>query len=265
MPPTVELKNPVIERMRSGDVSLGMIVRLARSGDIARIANTTGHDFIFIDMQHSLFSLETVGHIAQAALGCGVAPLVRVRSCRDLDTSLILDNGATGIIFPDVNSAADAKIAVDACKFAPIGKRSVSAGYPVFDLRPVPLADSVAALNASTLVVCMIETREGLANVEEIAAVDGVDVLHVGCNDLLAAMGKPGAFGDPEIVAAIERVIAACKAKSKYAGLGGERDLARQNSFIKKGVRFVTTQTDIGFLMAAASQRTAQIRQELAK
>jgi len=265
MPPTVELKNPVIERMRSGDVSLGMIVRLARSGDIARIANTTGHDFIFIDMQHSLVSLETVGHIAQAALGCGVAPLVRVRSCRDLDTSLILDNGATGIIFPDVNSAADAKIAVDACKFAPIGKRSVSAGYPVFDLRPVPLADSVAALNASTLVVCMIETREGLANVEEIAAVDGVDVLHVGCNDLLAAMGKPGAFGDPEIVAAIERVIAACKAKSKYAGLGGERDLERQNSFIKKGVRFVTTQTDIGFLMAAASQRTAQIRQELAK
>ena len=261
----VELKNPVIERMRAGDVSLGMIVRLARSGDIARIAKTTGHDFIFIDMQHSLFSLETVGHIAQAALGCGVAPLVRVRSCRDADTSVILDNGATGIIFPDVNSAEDARAAVDACKFAPIGKRSVSGGYPVFDLKPVPLADSVAALKASTLVVCMIETREGLANVEAIAAVAGVDVLHVGCNDLLAAMGKPGAFGDPEIVAAVERVIAVAKAHGKYAGLGGERDLARQNAFIKKGVRFVTTQTDIGFLMAAAGQRTTQIRQELAK
>src|SRR5262245_12902698 len=69
MPQAVELKNPVIERMRAGDVSLGMIVRLARSGDIARIAKTTGHDFIFIDRQHALFSLETVGHIAQAALG----------------------------------------------------------------------------------------------------------------------------------------------------------------------------------------------------
>jgi staphyloferrin B biosynthesis citrate synthase len=261
----VELKNPVIERMASGDVALGMIVRLARSGDIARIARSTGHDFIFVDMQHALFSLETVGHIAQAALGCGVAPLVRVGSCRHPDTSLILDNGATGIVFPDVNSAADARRAVDACKFAPIGKRSVSGGYPVFDLKPVPVAESIAALNAGTLVVCMIETVEGLANVEEIAAVDGVDVLHVGCNDLLAAMGKPGAFGDPMIVAAIERVIAACKAKGKYAGLGGERDLARQNAFIKKGVRFVTTQTDIGFLMMAAGQRTAQIRQELTK
>jgi staphyloferrin B biosynthesis citrate synthase len=261
----VELKNPVLERMRSGDVSLGTIVRLARSGDIARVAKTTGHDFIFIDRQHALFTLETVGHIAQAALGCGVAPLVRVRSCHDLDTSLILDNGATGIIFPDINSAADAQRAVEACKFAPVGKRSVSAGYPVFDLRPVPLAESVPALNASTLVVCMIETVEGLANVDEIAAVDGVDVLHVGCNDLLTAMGKPGAFGDSAIVAAIERVIAACRAQGKYAGLGGERDLKRQNEFIRKGVRFLTTQTDVGFLMAAAGQRTAQIRQEMAK
>jgi 2-keto-3-deoxy-L-rhamnonate aldolase RhmA len=260
---TPDITNPVKQRMAAGDVSLGMIVRLARSGDIARIARATGHDFIFIDGQHSLFSLETIGHIAQAALGCGVAPLVRVRSCYDPDTPLILDNGATGIIFPDVSSAADARRAVDACKFAPIGKRSVSGGYPIFDFRPLPLADSVAALNASTLVVCMIETVEGLANVEQIAAVDGVDVLHVGCNDLLTAMGKPGAFGDPIIVAAVERVIAACKANGKYAGLGGERDLARQNEFIRKGVRFVTTQTDLGFLMAAAGQRTAQIRKSL--
>ena|SRR5262245_6658648 len=265
MPPTntPDISNPVKQRMAAGDVALGMIVRLARSGDVARIAKATGHDFIFIDRQHSLFSLETVGHIAQVALGCGVAPLVRVRSCDDPDTALILDNGATGIVFPDVNDAVEAKRAVDACKFAPVGKRSVSGGYPIFDFRPVPIADSVTALNASTLVVCMIETVEGLANVEEIAAVDGVDVLHVGCNDLLTAMGKPGAFGDPVIVAAIERVIAACKAKGKYAGLGGERDLARQNELIRKGVRFVTTQTDIGFLTAAAGQRTAQIRQSL--
>ena len=188
---------------------------------------------------------------------------MRVRSCDDPDTSLILDNGATGIVFPDVNSAADAQRAVDACKFAPIGKRSVSGGYPNFDLRPVPTGESCRLLNESTLVVCMIETVEGLANVEEIAAVEGVDVLHVGCNDLLTAMGKPGQFGCPEVVAAIERVIAAAAAHGKFAGLGGERDLDRQHAFIRKGVRFVTTQTDIGFLMTAAGQRTATIRKEL--
>jgi staphyloferrin B biosynthesis citrate synthase len=256
----MDITNPVKARMAAGEVALGMIVRLARSGDIARIAKTTGHDFIFMDRQHALFSLETAGHIAQVALGCGIAPLVRVRGCDDPDTSLLLDNGVTGIVFPDVSSAADARRAVATCKFPPIGKRSVSGAYPIFDMRPVSTGESSRLLNENTLVVCMIETIEGLANVDDIAAVEGVDVLHVGCNDLLTAMGKPGAFGDPQVVVAIERVIAAAGAHGKYAGLGGERDLARQQAFIRKGVRFVTTQTDIGFLMMAASQRTAEIR-----
>jgi 2-keto-3-deoxy-L-rhamnonate aldolase RhmA len=255
--------NPVKERMQAGGVALGMIVRLARSGDIARIARSTGHDFIFIDVQHSLFGLETIGHIAQVALGCGVATLARVRSCDDPDTSVLLDNGVTGIVFPDVGNADDARRAVERCKFAPIGKRSVVGGYPMFDYRTVAVADSVRLLNDSTLVVCMIETLEGLSNVEAIAAVDGVDVVHVGCNDLLTQMNKPGRFGDPEIVAAIERIVAAAARSGKYAGLGGERDLDRQLAFIRKGVRFVTTQTDIGFLTAEAARRTEQIRRGL--
>jgi 2-keto-3-deoxy-L-rhamnonate aldolase RhmA len=258
-----DIANPVKKRMQAGDVALGMIVRLARSGDVARIAKSTGHDFIFIDTQHSLFSVESIGHIAQTALGCGIAPLVRVRSCDDPDTSLILDNGVTGIVFPDVNTDAEAQRAVDACKFPPIGKRSVSGGYPIFDFRPVPIAQCVPLLNENTLVVCMIETMEGLANVEAIAAVEGVDVIHVGCNDLLTNIGKPGAFGSLEIVAAVDRVIAAAEKHKKFAGLGGERDQERQLAFIRKGVRFVTTQTDIGFLMAAAGQRTDSIRKGL--
>ena len=117
------MKNPVKERMRAGDVALGMIVRLARSGEIARIAKSTGHDFIFIDGQHALFSVETIGHIAQTALGIGVAPLVRVRSCDDPATPVILDNGATGIIFPDVNTAAEASARSTPASF----RRSASA------------------------------------------------------------------------------------------------------------------------------------------
>ena len=265
MPPAdlPELVNPVKARMRAGEVALGMIVRLARSGDIVRVAKTSGHDFVFIDRQHSLFSLETIGHLAQVGLGCGTAVLVRARSCDDPDISLMLDNGVTGIIFPDVNTAAQARRAVEACKFAPVGKRSVGGGYPNFDCAAVPLAHATHALNEATLVVCMIETQEGLRNVDAIAAVDGVDVVHVGCNDLLAAMGKPGAFGDPQIVAAVENVIAAARQHGKFPGLGGERDLARQLDFIRKGVRFVTTQTDLGFLLAEASRRTAEIRKAL--
>lgn len=262
---TVELVNPVKQRMKSGEAALGMNIRLARSADIARIAKATGHDFIFIDVQHSIFSLETIAHVVQTALAIGVAPLVRVRSCDDADTSLLLDNGALGIVFPDINNAAEARRAVAAAKFPPLGKRSVAGGYPQFDYRPVPLAQSVPLLNDATLVVCMIETREGLANIEEIAAVDGVDVIHIGSNDLLAALGKPGQFDDPELVAALDRAIAAARKHGKFAGCGGNRDVDRQAQVIRKGVRFVTTQTDIGFLMSAASKWTSGVREALAQ
>ena len=133
--PSVELRNPALERMRAGDVALGMLVRLGRSGDIARIAKTTGHDFIFLDVQHAIYSLETIGHIAQAALGVGVAPLVRVRSAHDPDIALMLDCGATGIVVPDVNTVADAQTAVATCKFAPVGRRSVGGLYPALDFK----------------------------------------------------------------------------------------------------------------------------------
>ena len=259
-PSPVEITNPVAQRMAAGDVALGMVIRLGRSGDIVRIAKATGHDFVFIDAQHSLFTLETIGHMAQTALACGIAPFVRVRSCDDPDTSLLLDNGVTGIVFPDVGSAADAKRAVKAAKFPPVGGRSVCGGYPHFDFRAVPLTQGIPALNAATVVVCMIETKEGLDNIEAIAAVDGVDVIHIGTNDLLNALGKPGQFDDPILVSALDRAIAAAAKHGKYAGCGGNRDVERQLAVIRKGVRFVTTQTDMGFLSASASTWTAGVR-----
>ncbi len=257
------LSNPVIERMRAGAAALGMSVRLGRSADIARIAKATGHDFIFIDAQHALFNLETIAHIANTALAIGIAPLVRVRSINDPDIPLLVDGGVTGIVIPDVNTAAEARRAVDLVKFPPIGKRSVGANYPQFDLKGVPVAEATKALNASTLVVCMIETREGLENADAIAAVAGVDVLHVGSNDLLVAMGKPGKFDDPEIVAAQDHVIAVCRQHRKFAGCGGNRDVARQVAAIKRGALFVTTQSDIAFLASAANQWVEGVRSGL--
>lgn len=259
----VAAENPVKTMMRAGRVALGMNVRLARSGDIARIAKSSGHDFIFIDGQHSLFNPETIGHIAQAALGCGIAPLVRVRGCDDPDTSVLLDNGVTGIVFPDIGNADEARRAVMRARFPPLGRRSVVGGYAIFDYRPMSTAEVVPALQDNTLVVCMIETREGVENIEEIAAVEGVDVIHVGANDLLTALGKPGQFGDPEGAAAIEKVIAAAVRHGKIAGVGGDRNLARQMEYIRRGARFITTNSEIAFIMAEATRVTTELRRAL--
>lgn len=260
----VSIPNPIKELFKQDKVALGMNVRLARSGDIAGIAKSTGHDFIFIDMQHSLYNVETVGHIALAAIGVGVAPLARVSGCDDPQTQVLLDNGVMGIVFPDINTADQARRAVGRAKYPPVGTRSVGGGYPILNYRPTPVPDAVGALQDNTLVACMIETQEGLDNVEAICAVEGVDVVHVGSNDLLTAMGHPGSFGSAAHIAALEKVIAACKKYGKVPGVGGDRNLARQVEFIRKGMRFITTNSEIAFILAEGSRVTGELRRALA-
>jgi len=249
--------------MKAGGVALGLSVRLARSADIARIAKATGHDFLFIDGQHSIFNLETIAHIAQAALAIGVAPIVRVRGVDDPDVSMLLDNGVTGIVYPDVSTVTQAKRAVARARFAPLGARSVVGGYPHFDYRSLPLSEAVPQLEESCLVVCMIETPEGVRNVEEIAKVEGVDVIHIGANDLLTAMGKPGAFGDPEGAKVIDHVISVAAASGKIPGMGGDRNIPRQMEYIRKGARFITTNSEIAFIMAEATRVTTELRRAM--
>ena len=118
--------NPVKAKLAAGGTALGLGVRLSRSPDVVRIARASGHDFVFIDVQHSIFNLETIGFMAQCAMELGVAPVARVRSVYDQDVPLLLDNGVTGIVFPDVNTEEQARHCVAVTRFAPLGRRSVT-------------------------------------------------------------------------------------------------------------------------------------------
>lgn len=262
MPEMPHIENTPLERMRSGEITLGLVVRLARSGEIAAIAKASGHDFLFIDTQHALYSLETIGHIIQAAIGCGIATIVRVPRYDDPDIAKLLDAGASGIIVADIANAEQARKVVESCRFPPLGKRSVQSTYPVTRYRPYPIAALLAELERKTLVGCMIETAEGMRNLDDIASMEGVDLVHLGCTDLLADLGRPGAFDDPELIAAVHRIIEVCAANGKFAGLGGDRDIGRLKGYFKRGLRFHTTQTDITYLIEAASQRAKALRDD---
>lgn len=251
---------PILERIAADEVALGLIVRLVRSGEIGRIASATGHDFIFIDGQHALFSSETVARLIEAANGCSVAPLVRVRGWNDSAAPLFLDAGAAGIIVPDVQNADQARAIVHACRFPPRGARSLPGPLVQNNFRPFPAEEAMRAADESTMLVAMIETVEAVANIDEIAAIDGLDVLHVGSVDLLLDLGKPGQHGCAEIDDAIARVAQAARRHGKILGIGGERDAARRKCYIAQGARFMTTDTDIALLMRAADTVVADIR-----
>ena len=171
---------------------------------------TAGMDWLFIDFEHGPVDAETAAQISVAALDAGIAPIVRVPNGELSLASRLLDSGALGIVMPHVESAEEARLMVDQLKFAPEGRRGVSGMIPQFGYRSVDLATAVAELNRSMLLVVMLETPEAVSRADEIAAVEGIDVIMIGTNDLAMALGKPGKFGDEAIVRAYEDVARAC-------------------------------------------------------
>lgn len=251
---------PVRTRIAAGGVALGLIVRAVRSPEIALIARASDHDFLFIDTQHAAFNRDAVAGICIAARGAGVAPLVRLRSHADPDAALWLDAGAAGLIVPDVNTAEEARAIVRRCRFPPRGQRSLPGPLVQDDFLPSAPAEAMRKADEETLLVAMIETPAGVANAADIAAVDGIDVLHVGSVDLLLSLGRPGQFGCPEILEAIEAVAMAAERCGKILGIGGERDPERRARLIERGARFMTTDLDVAILVEATTAKVAAIR-----
>jgi 4-hydroxy-2-oxoheptanedioate aldolase len=248
------IDNPARRRLEGGGVSLGVALRFARTVDIAPMMRAAGYDWLFIDLEHGSMSLDAVAQITTAALACGIAPLVRVPKGEYSLATRALDNGALGIILPHVDNAADAREAVARLKLPPLGHRSIGPA-PQLQFRSVPLPDSLGLLNRACMTVLMLETPEAVARADEIAAVEGVDVVMIGTNDLCAEMGIPGQYGDPRVAAAYDALLAACARHGKWPGMGGIYDDTLAPHYIASGVRFVLAGMDQSFLMSAATAR----------
>ena len=255
--------NPLAERMKSGGLGLTLMIRQARTVDIALAARTCGFDGLFFDLQHGVVPEDVISQLAIAALNVGVTPLVRVPE-KDYAAALrMLDNGALGIIMPEVTTVEDARNAVAACKYPPIGNRGAFGGWPHFGFRALPVSEARKALNDATMLILMIESRAALDNIEAIAAVPGTDVIHIGTNDLSTDLGHPGELTHPDVLAAIARVVKACRANGKITGVGGLTggDVVKMlTPVVELGARFITAATEWNLMMAAGTERVKGLR-----
>jgi 4-hydroxy-2-oxoheptanedioate aldolase len=256
------IRNNVKDKLARDEVVASMTVRLVRTIEIARIARTAGFDTLYVDLEHSSFSLETCSQICVAALEAGIAPFVRVPANTPDYIARVLEGGALGVIAPHVHSAGEAREVVKAAKFAPLGDRSNAGGLPHLHFRSFPAAEAYAALNDATMIIVQFESAAALAKTDEIVAVDGVDMVLLGINDLLADLGTPGEYDHPRVREAYASTIAACRRHGKHCGVGGlstRPDLVAE--FVKMGARYVSTGTDLGFLLGACSARAKQVRE----
>jgi 2-keto-3-deoxy-L-rhamnonate aldolase RhmA len=210
-------ENPVKRTLASGGVAAGaMLFEFATIG-VPRILAAAGADFALFDQEHTGWSVETLRPLLLGCAANGVVPLARVPAAEEHLVGAALDAGALGLMAPRIGTAAQARAFVAAAKFPPEGHRSWGLVYS--DQVRSDHASVMDAANREQLLIALIETADGIANAHEIAAVDGIDVLWIGPNDLSASLGIPGRFDAPEYQEAVEEVLAAARGHGKAAAM----------------------------------------------
>ena len=254
------ITNPARERLAKGQLAIGIGLRQARTVDIAPAMKQAGYDWLFIDLEHGALSLDTTMQISVAALGTGITPLVRVpRGQYDMATR-VLDGGAWGLVMPHVDTAEEAREIVDRVKYPPHGHRSVVGALPQIGFASMPMAESTAAINASMLVVVMLESPQAIDNADAIASVPGVDALLIGASDLSMEMGIPGQFYHADMVKAFEAMVSACKKHQKWAGIGGIYTEEGMRKYVPMGIQLIIAGSDLSFLMQGAGSAQKMLR-----
>lgn len=254
------IENRLKTLLARGELATSMIVRHARSAEIALVAYTAGYDALYVDLEHSPLTLETVSNICIAATGHGVTPLVRVPGHDAALIARVLDSGAMGVIVPGIEDSNQALEVVENALFPPQGRRSITSGLPQLRFNP-STPQTLEEVNKATLVAVMIETPNALKNAEAIAAVPGIDLLHIGLHDLSASLGLQDRPASAVMQDILLPVITAAQRQGKHVGVGGatgDRDLLK--ALVDAGVRYVSVGSDIGFLLAAASERGQSVR-----
>jgi len=258
------VRNVAREKLEKGELSLGVGIRLTRSVEIGKAMAASGFDWLFLDMEHGVMSLEACAQIATAALDAGIAPIARVPNGEYSIATRALDNGALGIVMPHVDTAAEAREVVDRLKYPPVGHRSMGGIGPHYQLRSASSGEAASALNGANLTVVMLETPTAIRNAAEIAAVPGVDVLLIGTNDLCAEMGIHGDFGNDKVAEAYKAMIAACRQHGKFPGMAGIYNEAIMPRYIEMGARFILAGQDAQFMSAGAAARTGFLHKLMA-
>jgi len=242
--------NAIKADVLAGRTVAGAMVFEFFSPGMSAILSNAGCRFVFYDMEHTGLGFETLKWLFSTCRGLPIEPMVRVPRGEYTWLARALDVGARGVMIPMVESAEQARAIVQACRYPPVGRRGAAFGFAQDDYTGGDVGEKVRLGNERTLVVAQIETERGLERVEEIAAVDGIDVLWVGHFDLSNFLGIPAQFGDPRFDRAMRRVAEVARRHGKAAGFMAT-DRAWIDRVREMGYSMIAIGTDQGLLGAA--------------
>jgi 2-dehydro-3-deoxyglucarate aldolase/4-hydroxy-2-oxoheptanedioate aldolase len=211
-------ENKVKRTLRQGGVALGTMVFEFNTTGIARLTAAAGADFAVFDMEHTGWSVETIRALMAASRGADLIPMVRVPATEYHFLARVLDVGAMGLMVPMVERVEQARRIVQSAKYPPVGRRGAAFGVAHDDYLDGDVAAKMRSANEEVLLIAQIETAQGVENADEIAALDGIDVLWIGHFDLTNSLGIPAQFTHPDYRRAVDRVLDACRRHGKAPG-----------------------------------------------
>lgn len=236
--------------------AVGMWVLTLGGPEVVWVLARSGMDFVYLDMEHSSFDLDTIAGQVAAARAAGVTAIVRPPG-KDYPIGKLLDLGAMGVLVPGVEHESDVERAVAEAKYAPVGNRGVSTFGPHTGFRPLD-DDYLAWANRETMVVVQFESAKAFERVDRILAVPGLDVAVVGRNDLSHDLGVPGRLDGPEVTAYVELLIDRCRAHGVVPGLlVGSADAAVD--WLARGVRWLPVGSEVTTLANATTTTVAAV------
>ncbi len=250
--------NAIKADVLGGRTVAGAMVFEFFSPGVATILANAGCRFVLYDMEHTGLGFETLKWLFASCRGLPIEPMVRVPRGEYTWLARALDLGARGVMIPMVESAEHAKAIVQACRYPPHGRRGAAFGFAQCDYQGGDVGQKIRAYNERTLIIAQIETERGLAQVEEIAAVDGIDVLWVGHFDLSNFMGIPAQFNDPRFDAAMRKVAQVARANGKAAAFMAT-DAAWIARVREMGYTMIAAGTDTGLLELAVKNMVGRI------
>jgi 2-keto-3-deoxy-L-rhamnonate aldolase RhmA len=227
---------------------------------IGHMLKNSGCDFVIFDMEHAAFGYETIKQGLRYAEAARLPAIVRTASRDYHHIARACDSGAEGIMLPMVGSAAEARGILDSIKYFSTGQRGVALGIAHDNYTGGPTAAKLAAANQRTTVFLLIETEEGVANADAMAALDGVDCLWIGHFDLSWSLGIPGEFGHPKFLAAVDTIAKAAHRHGKSLGRLVP-DVASGLALYRAGFDFISYSGDLWVFQAAVAAGISGLRE----
>ena len=234
---------------------------------VAQILETAGADFVVIDMEHSSFTISEAANLISWFKATPITPIVRIPEVQYHHIARVMDAGALGVAAPNVRTAEEARRLVNAAKYVPVGKRGLFHGGANSDYRGCPVDGLRAYMdraNENTTVICMIESPEGIENLEAIAATPGIDALWVGWADLAQYMGLLGQMRDRRLIDAIQQTVDTAK-RHHLAAMIQPNNLAQLAEWIGFGFNAISFGGDCFVYRDAMTQAFAAVRKAVAR